>query len=376
MIAIIGGGICGLAIGWRLAQEGFSVTIVDKGKAGMEASWAAAGMLAPLIEAEHAEEMLLPLAIESRKRWPQFAAELENFTGINVDYRTEGTLQIALHRDDQEALEHRYSFFKKNNFEIEKLSGSQVKALQPHLSHNVTGGILSPEDHQVDNRLVVSALLKAFKKAGGILHENTEVDEICTNNGRVNGICMGGEKVVTEHLVLSAGAWSRNIPGIPKDARPPVRPLKGQMLALEMPSKMPLLDHVIWGPGNAIVSNIYLVPKSDGRLIIGATVEEMGYDTRITCGGLFELLRAGWEVLPSIYDLPVLSSWAGLRPASRDDAPILGPSGVDGLTIATGHHRNGILLAPITASEITAYITTQKVSPLIKPFQLNRFQKP
>ena len=189
----------------------------------------------------------------------------------------------------------------------------------------------------------------------------------------MTGVIVNGEKITADHVVVAAGAWSRNIRGIPEISRAPVRPLKGQMLALEMPESAPLIAHVIWGPGNSIVSNVYLAPKSDGRLILGATVEEMGFDKRMTGGGLLEILRAAWEVLPGIYDLPVIDSWSGLRPASRDDAPILGSSGIAGLTYATGHHRNGILLSPITASEISSYIIEGKGSNLISSFSVDRF---
>jgi len=175
--------------------------------------------------------------------------------------------------------------------------------------------------------------------------------------------------------VLAAGAWSRNIPGLPDAARPPVRPLKGQMLAIQMPDGAALLDHVVWGPGNSIVPSIYLAPKSDGRLVVGATVEEMGFDTALTAGGLLELLRLTWDVLPAVYDQPVVESWAGLRPASRDDAPILGPTAVDGLVLATGHHRNGILLAPVTARAMARYLDDGTVEESIRPFLLARFQR-
>ena len=373
VIVIIGGGICGLAIGWRLAQAGESVTIFERGEAGMEATWAAAGMLAPQIEAEYGEEMLLPLAMASREQWPEFARELEAETGIGVDYREEGTMQVALDRDDQEALDHRHEFLTRNGLEIEKLSGYEARQREPHLARAVTGAIFSPRDHQVDNRLAAAALRAVFEKAGGTLREHITVEEIMIKAGRAVGIRADSEEISADHVVLAAGAWSRNIPGMPDEARPPVRPLKGQMIALEMPDGMPLIDHVVWGPGNSIVSNVYLAPKSDGRLIVGATVEEMGFDTRMTGGGLFELLRAAWEVLPGIYDLPVLDSWAGLRPASRDDAPILGPSAIEGLTLATGHHRNGILLAPVTASEIAGYIREGDVSDLMRPFLVDRF---
>lgn len=376
MIVIVGGGICGLGIGWRLVKAGRAVTVIDRAEATRAATWAAAGMLAPQAEAEHAEEALLPLAMESCRLWQEFADELHRESGIDVDYRTEGTLVVSLDRDDFELLEHRFTYLRGLGLNVEWLSGYEARQKEPYLSRNVSGGLFSPQDHQVDNRLAGSALRHCFVKAGGILRENETVDEILIQSGHVTGVRVGEEEIRADVVVDAAGAWSRNIPGLPDEASPPVRPLKGQMMALQMAETAPILRHVLWGPGNSIVPSIYLAPKSDGRLIIGATVEEMGFDTGLTAGGLFELLRSAWEVLPGIYDLPVVESWAGLRPASRDDAPILGPTAVGGLVMATGHHRNGILLAPITADTVSDYILTGTVADVMRPFLLERFSKP
>lgn len=375
MIVIVGGGICGLGIGWRLAQAGREVTVIDRGEAAMAATWAAAGMLAPQAEAEHAEEALLPLAMESCRQWPSFAGELERGSGIDVDYRTEGTLVVAVDRDDFEMLEHRFAYLRDLGLNLEWLSGYEARRKEPYLSRGVSGALFSPDDHQVDNRLVGGALKACYINAGGNLQENTAVDEILTSAGRVTGVRVGDREIEAETVVVAAGAWSRNIAGLPPEASPPVRPLKGQMVAVRMPDDAPILRHVLWGPGNSIVPSIYLAPKSDGRLIIGATVEEMGFDTDLTAGGMLEILRSAWEVLPGIYDLPLTESWTGFRPASRDDAPILGPAGVDGLVMATGHHRNGILLAPITARTVSDYILTGSVADIMRPFMLERFGK-
>ncbi len=373
MIAIIGGGICGLGIGWQLARRGASVTVFERDEAGKSATWAAAGMIAARAEVEHGEETLLPLAVESASMWGAFARELEADSGMELDYRTEGTIVAALDRDDLEYLRDRFDYFRTLGLDVEWLSGYAARQKEPHLARAVTGAIYSKDDHQVDNRLVAVALRKAFLGAGGTLRENCPVDEILVSGGRIAGVRTGGEKIEAEAVVLAAGAWSRNIEGLPEIARPPVRPLKGQMLSIAMDPHNPLLDHVVWGPGNGIVPGIYLAPKSDNRLIVGATVEEMGFDTGLTAGGLFELLRAAWEILPGIYDQPVVETWAGLRPASRDDAPILGPTAIDGLVLATGHHRNGILLAPITAVGIADYLLKGRLDSLLTPFLLDRF---
>ena len=375
MIVIIGGGICGLGIGWRLAEQGADVTIIERDAAGKAATWAAAGMLAPQAEAEHGEEALLPLALESRAMWAAFAQDLTAASGIDVDYRTEGTMVVSLDRDDREYLESRYDYFRTLGLDVEWLSGYAARQKEPHLARAVSGAVYSALDHQVDNRLVATALRAAYLAAGGILRENLAVDEVLVSDNRVTGVRAGDEEIAADSVVLAAGAWSRNLAGIPDEARPPVRPLKGQMVSVAMDPRNPLIEHVIWGPGNGIVPSIYLAPKGDSRLIIGATVEEMGFDTDMTAGGLFELLRTAWEVLPGIYDLPVVESWAGLRPASRDDAPILGPTPVDGLVLATGHHRNGILLAPVTASKIADYLLKGRLDPLLKPFLLDRFSR-
>lgn len=375
MIVIIGGGICGLGIGWRLAEKGADVTIIERDAAGQAATWAAAGMLAPQAEAEHGEEALLPLALESRAMWAAFAQDLTAASGIDVDYRTEGTMVVSLDRDDREYLESRYDYFRTLGLDVEWLSGYAARQREPHLARAVSGAVYSAMDHQVDNRLVATALRAAYLAAGGILRENLAVDEVLVSDNRVTGVRAGDEEIAADSVVLAAGAWSRNMAGIPDEARPPVRPLKGQMVSVAMDPRNPLIEHVIWGPGNGIVPSIYLAPKGDNRLIIGATVEEMGFDTEMTAGGLFELLRTAWEVLPGIYDLPVVESWAGLRPASRDDAPILGPTPVEGLVLATGHHRNGILLAPVTASKIADYLLKGRLDPLLTPFLLDRFSK-
>jgi len=371
MIAIVGGGICGLAIGWYLARAGRPVRVFERGAAGREASWAAAGMLAAHVEAEPGEEALLPLLLKSRAMWEEFARDLEAASGQKVDYCDEGTLVVALDRDDAERLRFDYDYHRAQGLDLDWLTSEQAREREPHLASGVVAGVLSPLDHQVDNRKAVEALKTAFTSAGGQLHEHTEVMEILISQGAVQGLIAGNEEISTDTVILAAGAWSRNISGLPGPVRPPVRPVKGQMLSLRMPPNAPLLRHVVWGPG------IYLVPRRDGLLVVGATMEEMEFDQRMTAGGVFDLLRHAWETLPGIYDLPLEEMWSGLRPTSRDDAPILGPvtgdHGIKGLVMATGHHRAGILLAPMTAAAISEYILTGRVSDTIAPFAPDRF---
>lgn len=365
-VAIVGAGICGLGIGWYLARKGCSVTIIDRGEAGHGATWAAAGMLAPHVEAESGEEWMLPLLLESHACWPAFAHQLEVASGISVDYRTEGTLVVAFNQDDAARLKFQLEFQRKLGLPVKWLSGYAVRQREPHLSRTVTAALFSPLDHQVDNRKVALALKTAFLRAGGILREHTNVEEIIIQNGTVRGLRLPSETVTADVVVLAAGVWSKNIKGLPDTLSLPVRPIKGQMLAVMSPDH-PLLTHVVWHPKG------YLVPRQDGRLLVGATVEEHGFDTQMTAGGVLGLLRGAWEILPGIYDLPIVETWAGLRPGSRDDAPILGLTDIRGLVLATGHHRNGILLAPITAQTISELILTDQVPDIIKPFSLSRF---
>ncbi len=367
MIAIIGGGVCGLGVGWRLAQAGRPVTVFDRGRAGFGATWAAAGMLAPQVEAEPSEERLLVLLLESRAMWADFAAELAAASGVDVDYRTEGTLVVAHDRDDVERLRFRYDYLTDLGLELDWIPGNEARRREPHLARTVTAAVYSAPDHQVDSRQLALALREAYLRAGGDLRENAEVLDIVHDGDHVTGVTVAGGVLGADVVVLAAGAWSREIGGLPEALRPPVRPLKGQMLAVQMPPQAPLLSHVVWGP------DIYLVPRTSGRLLIGATVEEMGFDARLTAGGLMDLLREAWETLPGVYDLPVIESWVGFRPASRDDAPILGPTELKGLVMATGHHRNGILLAPLTARAVADSVLSGAAPESIAPFGLARF---
>jgi len=369
-VSIIGAGVCGLGIGWRLAQAGCAVDVYDRGAAGRGASWAAAGMLAARAEAEPGEESLLALNLRAQEMWPGFVQALEAASGRSIGYRDEGTLIVAPTRDDAEQLRFTYEFQKHLGLDVEWLGAAAVRRREPWLAPGLTAGVFSPGDHQVDNRLLSLALRDAFVAAGGRLHENVAVESVDVSGDRARGVVVAGEPRPAGVVVIAAGAWSREIAGLPEDVRPPVRPLKGQMMAVRMDPAAPLLSHVLWAP-----EGIYLVPRRDGRLIIGATVEERGFDPDPTAGGLLHLLRETWEVLPGIDELPVDEIWTGFRPTSRDDAPILGPTSVDGLVMATGHHRNGILLTPLTAEAVSNYILTRELSDEIRPFGLDRFRR-
>jgi glycine oxidase len=364
---VIGAGVIGLAIAWRLAQAGCPVAVYDRGEPGHGASWAAAGMLAAAVETEPGEETLLALTLESQLLWPDFAREIEAASGISVGYRDEGTMVVALTRDDAEQLRFTYQFQKGLGLDLQWLSGTDARRREPHLRPGIPGAVLSPRDHQVDNRLVANALSIAAQRSGALLQEHCRVREVEVVNGRARAVVTDRGREQADMIVLAAGAWSREIAGIPAAYLPPVRPIKGQMMALRMDSAAPLLQHVIWLPRG------YLVPRRDGRLIIGGTVEERGFDDSVTAGGLLALLEGAWRAVPSIEELPIAETWVGFRPGSRDDAPILGPSGIDGLVIATGHHRNGILLTPVTAAVVSAYVLSGILPDSAVPFAPSRF---
>ena len=367
-VAIIGAGVIGLAIAWRLAARGVAVRIFDRGVAGAAASHAAAGMLAACAEAEPGEEALVALGRESQARWPAFAAELLAASGIDVELRPEGTLLLALTADDQARLTHLLVFQQKLGLPLQWISAADTRRREPHLAGKLAGAVFSPEDTQVDNRKLVAALRVAAQAAGASVSEHQPVRAISSRGGRVDGIILGdGTKVPADVVVLAAGAWARSIEGVDPKLRPPVRPIKGQMLALRMNPAAPLLSHVVWAPG------AYLVPRRDGRLLVGATVEEKGYDTSLTAGGISTLLEAAWRAVPAIEELAIDEMWVGHRPGSRDDAPILGAGPIDGLIYASGHHRNGIMLAPITADAIARLVLDGAVEAVIRPFGIERF---
>jgi glycine oxidase len=359
--------VVGLGIAWRLAGRA-AVTVFDRGNAGSGASHAAAGMLAACCEAEPGEEALIALGRESQARWPAFANELERVSGIDVELRGEGTLVLALTADDQAEIAHRLEFQRLLDLPLEWLSPAATRAREPHLAGKIAGALFSPQDHQVDNRKLAQALRVAAERTGAEIREHRPVKEIVVQGGRAKGVALeDGTAVMADVVVLAAGAWSRGIGGLPPDRRPPVRPVKGQMLALRMDASRPLLNHVLWAPG------AYLVPRRDGRLIVGGTVEERGFDETITAGGMLTLLEAAWRAVPAIEELPIDEIWVGHRPGSRDDAPILGPGPLEGLFYATGHHRNGILLAPVTADAMARLVLDNVVDPAIRPFGLERF---
>lgn len=364
-ILIVGAGVIGLSLGWELARGGQQVTILERDKAGQGTSRLAAGMLAPASEIGFEELDLYALGRESLRRWPDFARRLESDSGVRVDYRTEGTLVVADDPDSRSVLRRLYEFQRQHGVPVEWLTGAEALEIEPFLAPRLAAAVFSPEDHQVDNHLLLHALKSAFHYRGGALREHTRVQAIQQESGKPV-VLVEGERIMADVVILAAGVWSGGMEGL-EPHRPPVRPVKGQMVELKMQAPF-ALSHVVRGPG------AYLAPKSSGRLLVGATTEEMGFDTTVTAGGLYAVLEGGWEVVPGIYDLEVTNTWAGLRPASRDHAPILGPvPGRPGVMFATGHYRHGILLAPVTAEEVARMLRSGETSPWLHPFLPGRF---
>ncbi len=365
---IIGGGIIGLSVGWQLAKKGINVEILERDLAGKSASWAAAGMLAPQAEMGFEDIDHFYLCRKSLELYPKFLEELYNDSGIKVEVEKTGCILPAFDRDDAERLRRLYDFREKIGLPVVWLSSSEAREVEPFLSPRCTGAIWIEDDAQVNNRLMLEALKKAFVKCGGKLYEEHNVENINISGGKVTGVNIHGTDINFDNVIVAGGAWSKQIPGLPENLLPPVRPVKGQIINLRLNDSC-RLTKVVRAP------DVYLLPKSDGRLILGASVEEMGYDVQPTAGEIFRLLERGWEAVPSIYDLPIESIDVGLRPGSRDHMPIIGDSEVEGLFFATGHYRNGILLTPITAYELSDWIVTGTSSETLKGFGISRFYK-
>ncbi|MEV8631760.1 glycine oxidase ThiO [Streptosporangium sp. NPDC051023] len=343
-VLVIGGGVAGLSVAWRAARRHMRVAVVDPAP-GSGASHAAAGMLAPVSEATYTEEPLLRLGLASLARWPAFAADLREDSDLDIDYRADGTLDVAFGADDLTALDELAAFLDKLGLPAERLTGRECRRLEPMLAPSVRGGLLAGEDAWVDPRRVVRALLAALARRGGAL-VRSRVAGLETDAGTVGGVRLAtGETIGASRVVLAAGAWSGTLEGLPPEAVVPVRPVKGQIMRLRSPS--PILRRCVRGVVHG--SSVYLVPRGDGEVVVGATQEEMGFDTRVTAGGLWELLRDARELVPGVTELEMADVVAGLRPGTPDNLPLVGPTTLPGLSLATGHYRGGVLLAPLTA---------------------------
>lgn len=372
-MVVIGGGVIGMAIAWQVALRGLAVVVVDP-QPGRGASWAAAGMLTPVTEAYYGEEELLRLNLASARRYPSFVAELESASGLQVGYRTNGTLAVAADSGDRAVLEDLHRYQQELGLESEMVSGRECRALEPMLAPGIRGGLLVAGDHQVDGRALHRALTVAAGSAG-VEVRTTAVSEVLVASDRVTGVRLGnGETIAAPTVLLAAGCWSASVAGVPHDARPPVRPVKGHILRLRSPTRRPLLGRNV--RGLVAGSHFYLVPRGDGRLVVGATVEEMGFDTTVMAGAVHDLLRDARAVVPGTAELELVESHAGLRPGSPDNLPIMGQSVLPGLAVATGHYRNGVLLAPATADAMASLLVTGTAPDVIATFSPRRFRAP
>ncbi len=347
-VIIVGGGIIGLSAAWQLQQEGVAVVVLDPAP-GTGASHAAAGMLAPIHEAYWGESHILRLNLAASQAWPAFADEL----GVDsVDYRRNGTLMAAYDADDKALLDNLGDLHDQEGLPVERLRSRECRSREPLLTPGVRGGVYSPLDHQVNPRRVVAELLN---RVPTIAVSATEV-------ARNQVVSADGQVMACQQVVVAAGAWTGRL------LRVPIRPLKGQVLRLSGPEGLLRL------PVRCVVqgSTVYAVPRSDGEIVVGATQEEQGFDTRVTAGGIYELLRDVLAMLPGLREIDLVETWAGLRPGAPDNAPIIG-TGDDGIVYATGHYRNGILTAPITAAAVSALVIGRRPPVDLSPFSPSRF---
>src|SRR5437588_6650324 len=353
-VLVVGGGIIGLAVAWRARQRGHTVTLVERDELAGGASRVAAGMLAPVSEAEFGGEgrELLALGLDSRQRWPQFARELAAAGGLDPGLRCGGTLMVARDGDEAEALGRELAFRQRLGFAVRRLRPSQARELEPGLAPPVRLALELPDDLSVDPRRVTAALRAALARAGVTVYEGCPVQRLLVRSGAVAGVALAaGRELRAQRVVVAAGAWSGAIAGLPAEATLPVRPVKGQILRLRDPAGPGLLERVLRFEGG------YLVPRGDGRYVLGATMEERGFDATVTAGAVTELLRDASELVPGISELELAEASAGLRPGTPDNLPLIGAGALPGLVWATGHHRNGVLLAPLTADPVAATLS-------------------
>ncbi|NEY32092.1 glycine oxidase ThiO [Streptomyces sp. PRKS01-65] len=370
-VLVVGGGIIGLVTAWRAAQRGFATALVDP-EPGGGAAQVAAGMLAAVTELHYGEQTLLALNVASARRYPEFAAELTEATGHDLGYRRCGTLAVALDADDRAHLRELHAFQLQSGLVAEWLSGRECRRLEPMLAPGVRGGLRVDGDHQIDPRRLAAALVTACERAGVVFHR-AWADRLTVVRDRAAGVVTAdGTALGAGRTVLAAGSLSGRLAGVPDAVLPPVRPVKGQVVRLAMPGgRAPLLNRTVRAVvrGNAL----YLVPRESGELVVGATSEEMGWDTTVTAGGVYELLRDAHELVPGITELPLTETRAGLRPGSPDNAPLLGPTALEGLLLATGHYRNGVLLTPVTGDVMAHVLTTGELPAEARAFTPGRF---
>jgi glycine oxidase len=374
-VAIVGGGIIGLSAAWRARLLGLSVLLLERRGIGEGASPVAAGMLAPVAEVEFGEagRRVLDLGLRSAGMWPDFAAELQELTGVELGLRRTGTLMVAGDGDERRELERQLAFRESLGVQAIRLRPSEAREREPALAPTVQLALEAPDDHSLDPRLAVASLRRACELSGVQIAEHEPVSALAVDASgeRVEGVRLAqGAVRAAGQVVLATGAWSGLVSGLPDDAGVPVRPVKGQTLRLRDPSGPGLVRRAVRSQG------VYLVPRDDGRFVLGATMEERGFDLEATAGAAYELLREAHRVLPGVSELLLEGACVGLRPGTPDNAPIIGRGACDGLIWATGHHRNGILLTPLTGALVADLLTGEPTEPLLSMCAPGRFGGP
>jgi glycine oxidase len=344
---VVGGGVIGLSCAWRAAQRGARIAVVDRSRPPAGATRVAAGMLAPVGELAFGEPELLRMTMAAAEIYPRFVAELEAVSGVSTGYSREGALHVALDRDEAAELRRVHELQRSLGLGAEWLPPRRCRELEPGLTPSLNGGVHAVDEAAVDPRALAAALLTALEAEGVEMLTGSAVEAALLDGERLAGVrTESGKELRAGSVILATGAWSGRIEWLPKPARPPVRPVKGQILELRARHGR--------APCSRIVASerVYLVPRRDGRLIVGATVEEQGFDTAVTAGGVHELLREAYRLLPEVAEMELVEAATGLRPGTPDNLPLVGPAPLEGLLWATGHYRNGILLAPLTAEAI------------------------
>lgn len=367
---VVGGGVIGLSIGWRAACSGLAVAVIDP-TPGHGSTWAAAGMLGPVGEAHFGEDRLALLNVAAARQWPAFARDLEEASNRAVGYIASGTVLAAMDASDRRVIDDVLTFQTDLGLSPRRLSSRECRELEPLLSPGVVGGAEFPDDHQVDNRLIVDALLAASDRSG-VTVITDEVSAVNSKDGRVTGVTLrNGGTLDSGAVVVAAGCWSGGLGGLPHQVIPPVRPVKGLTLRVRASKGTPVLTRIVRGLVHG--KSCYLVPREDGTVVIGATMEEKGFDLTVQVGSVHDLLRDARAVIPAIDEYELIETTTGLRPGSPDNAPLIGRTSMEGLFMATGHYRNGILLAPVTADAVVSMLDGKGVSDVIGSFGPDRF---
>jgi glycine oxidase len=367
-ILIVGAGIAGLAIGWRLAEAGASVEILERGRAGRGATWASAGMIAPGVEIGGEESALAHFARESRNAWPAFAAELEQASGCDIGFREDGSLIVAANDMRERELQDRARHLSDRHLRAEWLSPSALRAREPLLASDLRGALHVGDDAQVDNRALGDALPAALARTKARLREGCDVQALIVDKDRARGVVTSEGAIEGDAIVLASGAWLNGVAGVTQGDLPPVAPAKGQMIALEPPADVALPKALVWD------EDIYLVPRR-GRLIAGATMEEAGFDTSVTREARNDLLAAACRLIPQAHAWRLSEIWAGLRPKTPDSMPVLGETAIAGLFVAGGQFRNGILFAPMVAELMRSIVLKGTGEHAYAAFDPKRFQR-